>query len=79
MDILVAFLQFALSFVPFILVVAVIIIALWAATKLFPSFGAWCAASYDTMMGVDAEYDRKYLSEETRTIPDRETSFDTYC
>jgi hypothetical protein len=80
MHTLALFVEFVLGFAPFALVVAAIITALWAATKLFPSFGAWCAETFDRLMGVDAEYDEKYIyeNETTRYPRNRETRLDTY-
>lgn len=60
MTTLVTFIELVLGFVPMIVVAASITTALWAATKLFPSFGVWCEDVYNTIMGTDAEYDEKY-------------------
>lgn len=56
----VAFIELVLGFVPMIAIVLAITTALWAATKLFPNFGAWCAETEERLMGVDAEYYEKY-------------------
>jgi hypothetical protein len=78
MHTLALFVEFVLGFVPIILVASAIITALWAATKLFPSFGAWCTEAYDRLMGVDAEYDQTYLTDHASATPNRENHLDTY-
>lgn len=79
MHTLALFAAFVLGFAPIVLIVLVIITALWAATKLFPTFGDWCTETYDRLMGVDAEYDETYQTGYASTTPNRETRFDTYC
>lgn len=80
MNTIAMFIEFVLGFVPIVLFVLAIITVLWAATKLFPTFGAWCAETYDRLMGVDAEYDEKYIYENdtTRYPRNRENTLDTY-
>lgn len=80
MHTLAMFIEFVLGFAPIVLTVLAITTALWAATKLFPSFGEWFAQTYDRLMGVDAEYDEKYIYENdtTRYPRNRENRLDTY-
>lgn len=60
MTTLVAFAELVLGFVPMIVIVLAIATALWAATKLLPSFGAWFDEFFERIMGTDAEYDQKH-------------------
>jgi hypothetical protein len=81
MHTLAMFAAFVLGFAPIVIIVLVITFALWAATKLFPSFEAWCTKTYDRLMGVDAEYDENYIYENdtTRYPRNRENTLDIYC
>lgn len=60
MNTMFAFVELLLGFVPLVGIVAVIVTALWAATKLSPKFGAKMDNAFDVLFGVDAEYDEKH-------------------
>jgi hypothetical protein len=61
MDTLFAFAYFLLGFVPLAAGALIIVTALWAATKLFPRFGAMVERFDDVLFGSDAaEYDDPY-------------------
>lgn len=60
LETLLAFVQFALAFLPFVAVALLIALALYTATKLFPEFGAWFNGTMDALMGTDAEYDERH-------------------
>lgn len=62
-----AFVELLLGFVPAIAMVAAILTALWAATKLFPSFGEFARDLGDSLFGVDEEYDEKHATGYTST------------
>lgn len=79
MHTLLAFIEFVLGFVPFIVTILVIATALWAATKLFPTLGSQMSELMDRLFGVDADYDEKYNTGYASTTPSRETHLDTYC
>lgn len=55
-----AFADLVLGFVPFFGIALAIVTALWAATKLFPSFGEMVSDVFDGLFGVDDDYDEKY-------------------
>lgn len=60
MQTLVAFIEFALGFVPFFGLALIATVIVWIATKLFPAFDEWLVRTMDRMNGVDAEYDEKH-------------------
>lgn len=65
------FAQFLLSFVPFIALVALALVAFWVILKMSPGFAERVNATYERMMGVDEEYDRKYNTGYAETTPRR--------
>lgn len=61
MDILFELAYLLLGFVPLVAVVAVIVTLFWAATKLFPKFGAMVDNFDNVLFGSDAaDYDDPY-------------------
>lgn len=61
------FIDMLLGFVPFVGLAFLITASLWAATKLFPAFGAGMDAMFDGLFGVDADYDEKHDTGYTST------------
>jgi|1185.fasta_scaffold778844_2 hypothetical protein len=63
MDTLIAFAELLLGFVPLVGTVAIIVTLFWAATKLFPKFGAKVDYGFDRLFGVDEDYDEQHMPE----------------
>jgi hypothetical protein len=53
---LIDFVQFALGFVPMLLIAAVLLALIWAATKLFPSLSEWMNDTSDMEDAAEADY-----------------------
>jgi hypothetical protein len=67
MDTLIAFAEFLLGFVPFLLIVAVALFLFWIATKCIPSLNEWL---HDTTGMVETDSDRYYESRRPKTTYD---------
>lgn len=71
MQTIIDFVVFLLGFAPLIGIALTITALVWAATKLFPTFGVQMETATDRMFGVDADYDEKYNTGNASTTYDQ--------